>query len=124
MATHVKIIAVLFFIAGAMMLLGAMFSSLLAGALAGLIGSTGEEGSGFAAAALSLGGLALTITLIVFAIPSLLCGWGLLTFKKWARVLAIILGAIGLLKFPVGTLFGVYVLVIMFRKDTEALFAT
>ncbi|HUF48695.1 MAG TPA: hypothetical protein VMM93_12840, partial [Vicinamibacterales bacterium] len=74
------------------------------------------------AALLSLGGVAMTMALVALAIPALLCGWGLLKFGKWARVLAIILGAIALIEFPLGTLFGVYVLVVMFRKDGEALF--
>jgi uncharacterized membrane protein (DUF2068 family) len=87
-----------------------------------MVGASGEEGSGLAAALLGLGGIALTISLVVFSIPSFICGWGLMKFRNWARVLAIVLGAIALIKFPIGTLFGVYVLVVMFRKDTEALF--
>jgi uncharacterized membrane protein (DUF2068 family) len=104
------------------MLVGALFSSVLASVLASFIGASGEEGAGLAAALIGLGGVALMVTLVFFAVPSLICGWGLLKFRGWARVLAIILGAIALLKFPVGTLFGVYVLVVMFRKDGEALF--
>ena len=124
MAIHVKIIAVLYLMAGALMFVGAIFSSMLASLLATIVGASGEEGAGVAAAILGLGGMALMITLILLAIPSVACGWGLLKTRGWARVLAIILGAIALLKFPFGTIFGVYVLVIMFRKDTEALFGT
>jgi len=124
MSIHVKIIAVLFVVAGVFMLVGALFSSLFAGVLASVVGASGEEGSGVAAALVSLGGAAVMIALVLFSIPSFICGWGLLRLRRWARVLAIILGAIALLKFPVGTLFGVYVLVVMFRKDTEALFGT
>jgi len=118
----VKIIAVLYLIGGALMLVGALFSSLFAGMLATVVGASGEEGAGFAAAVLGLGGAALMISLVLFSIPSFVCGWGLLRFRGWARILAIILGAIALIEFPIGTLFGVYVLAIMFRKDTEALF--
>ena len=122
MAIHVKITAILFFLFAGLMFVGAFFSSILAGFLASLVGASGEEGSGFAAVALGLGGMALVALLILFAIPSIACGWGLLKFRPWARILAIILGAIALVKFPIGTAFGVYVLVVMFRKDTEALF--
>lgn len=123
MAIHVKIIGVLYLLAGVLMLVGALFSSVLASVLASFIGASGEEGAGLAAALVGLGGVALMVTLVFFAVPCFICGWGLLKFRGWARVLAIILGAIALLKFPVGTLFGVYVLVVMFRKDGEALFA-
>jgi hypothetical protein len=123
MAIHVKIIAVLFVIAGVLMIVGGVFGSLFAGLLASIVGASGEDGSGVAAVLLGFGGVALMLALVFFAIPSLICGWGLLKLRGWARILAIILAAIGLLKFPVGTLFGIYVLVVMFRKDTEALFA-
>jgi hypothetical protein len=122
MAIHVRIIGVLYLIAGTLMLVGALFSTVFASVLASVIGASGEEGAGLAAALIGLGGVALMVTLVAFALPSLICGWGLLKLRRWARVLAIILGAIALLKFPFGTLFGVYVLVVMFRKDGEALF--
>ncbi len=122
MAIHVKVIAILFFLFGGVMLVGAFFSSLVAGFLASLIGASGEEGAGFAAVALGVGGMALMVMLVAFAVPSIACGWGLLKFRPWSRILAIILGSMGLLKFPIGTLFGIYVLIVMFRKDGEALF--
>jgi hypothetical protein len=122
MAIHVRIIAALFLAGGVLMLFGAVLSSILAGTLATVVGASGEDGAGVAAALLGLGGVAMTMTLIVFAIPAFLCGWGLLKLRNWARVLAIILGAIALIEFPIGTIFGVYVLVVMFRKDGEALF--
>jgi hypothetical protein len=123
MATHVKVIAIAYWLIGAFKLVGALFSTLLFSALAGLVGSSGEEGAGVGVAVLGLTGMALMITLVLFAIPSFICGWGLWNFRSWARLLAIILGAICLLNVPLGTLFGIYVLVIMFRKDTEALFS-
>jgi hypothetical protein len=49
-------------------------------------------------------------------------GYGLLNYKGWARILAIILAILNLLLFPIGTAIGIYTLVIMFNKETEALF--
>lgn len=122
MTTHVKIIAVLFLVAGVVMLMGALFSSMLAGLLASLVTTSGDQDAGAMAALLGLGGVALVVAALIFSIPSFICAWGLLKLRNWARVMAIILGSIALIKVPVGTLFGVYVLVVMFRKDTEALF--
>jgi hypothetical protein len=121
-AIHVRLISIAYYLVGAFALIAALFSSLLAGTLAGIVGASGEEGAPIGAAILGLGGMALMITLVLFAIPSLACGWGLWNRRGWARILAIILGAVALLQFPIGTLFGAYVLVVMFRKDTEALF--
>jgi hypothetical protein len=123
-ATHVKVIAVLFIIFGSLMVLGAFFSTILFSVLAHLIGSSGEPGAEIGVAVLGLTGMALTTMLLVFGVPGIVCGIGLLQFRRWARILAIILAAISLIRIPFGTLFGVYALVILFRKDTEALFVS
>lgn len=43
-------------------------------------------------------------------LASLLVGWSLITRKPWARVLAIVIGIIELLKIPFGTALGIYTL--------------
>lgn len=58
-----------------------------------------------------LGGAVGTVIgffLFLTGIPNLLAGFGLLAHKGWARILALILGVLNLLKFPWGTLFAVY----------------
>ena len=67
-------------------------------------------------------GMAAGAIMLILAIPYIACGIGLLKRKRWARILGIVLGAVALIRFPIGTAFGVYALVILFRKDTEALF--
>lgn len=124
MSTHVKVLGVLFIVFGVLGVFGAFFTSLVFGVLATILGASHEHGAPFGLAMLGLAGMALTVMLLVLSIPSIICGIGLLRFRRWARILGIILAAIGLLRFPVGTLFGVYALVILFRKDTEALFET
>lgn len=49
-------------------------------------------------------------------------GLGLLQYKSWARILAIILGIVNLILFPIGTAVGIYTLIIMFNEQTKALF--
>lgn len=46
--------------------------------------------------------------IIVFSIPTLLAGIGLLTRKSWAMLLALIMGCFKLFSFPIGTAIGVY----------------
>ena len=62
---------------------------------------------------------------VCFLIPGIVAdfvaGLGLLKYKAWARILAIILGVITLIVFPIGTVVGVYTLVIMLNKETVAL---
>lgn len=52
----------------------------------------------------------------------ILAGYGLLNYRSWARILAIILAIFNLILFPVGTALGIYTLIIMFNDEAEALF--
>jgi hypothetical protein len=123
MQTHVKITAILFLIFGALLTLGAIFSSLLTvGGVAALIGASHDDGATLGVAILGITGAALTVLLLAFSIPSLACGFGLLKYRRWARLLGIVLAAIALLRLPVGTIFGVYALWVLFSTRTEPLF--
>ena len=51
-------------------------------------------------------------------------GLGLLAYKSWARILAIILAIVNLILFPIGTAVGIYTLIIMFNDETKALFSS
>jgi len=73
-------------------------------------------------AILGFTGLALTLSLLLASAPAIICGWGLLKFRPWARILAIVLGAVSLVAFPYGTVFGVYTLWVLLSKQTEAVF--
>jgi hypothetical protein len=124
MAIHVKVIAALYFAVSGLFLLGAVFSQLLLAIGVGLLSGSHDEGAKTGAAVLGFAGVFLSVMLACFAIPFIVAGWGLLKFKPWARILGIILAVLCLIHIPFGTLLGVYALVILFRKDTEALFVT
>jgi len=121
--THVKVIAVLFIVFGAMSALVALLAPLGLGVLATLVGRSGDQDAAVGATVLGLAGVLITVIAGVKAVLNLVTGWGLLKLKPWARIAGIVMAALNLLSFPLGTAFGVYALVILFRKDTEALFA-
>jgi hypothetical protein len=124
MATHVKVVAVLFVVFGVLGLVGALFSTMAFGLAAAIIGASSHDAdAAIGLTVVGLTGAALTIFLVFASIPSIVCGWGLLRLRPWSRILGIILGAIALLKIPLGTIFGIYVLYVLFQKETEALFA-
>ena len=95
---------------------------LIFSALAALVGSTNDPDATAGIAALGLTGITLTIVLLVLSIPYIICGWGLLKLRPWSRILGIVLAAISLIRVPFGTIFGIYALIILFNKETEALF--
>jgi hypothetical protein len=123
MATHVKVIGAFFIVCGVMLVMGAFFSQMLLGLVAGLVSQSDEEGAAAGAAILGVAGVTLTVILLAFAVPFLAAGWGLIKFRPWARILGIILAAICLTQIPLGTALGIYALIILFKKDTERLFA-
>jgi len=62
------------------------------------------------------------LILVPFLVPGLIGGIGLLRHKPWARILLIILSAIWLLEFPVGTALGAFGLWVLLSRDGQALF--
>jgi hypothetical protein len=60
--------------------------------------------------------------LFFFAVPSLIAGFGLLKGKGWARILAIILGALNLMNIPIGTIIGIYTFWVLFQQEATDYF--
>lgn len=52
-------------------------------------------------------------------ILGLIAGWGLLDRQPWARMLAIVLGAINLIHIPFGTALGIYTLWVLLPAESE-----
>ena len=68
-------------------------------------------------------GVVIAAILCIMAVPGIIAGIGLLKMRPWARVLAIIAGALHLLSFPLGTALGVYTIVVMLNDRVTAMFA-
>jgi hypothetical protein len=123
MQTHVKVLGVVYLAVGGCLLLAAMFLFLTMGGVAGIVGATAEpQDAAIAIPILGFVGTALAAFLILFSVPSLITGYGLLKFKPWARVLGIVMSAISLIKIPIGTLLGAYGLWVLLNTETERLF--
>jgi multisubunit Na+/H+ antiporter MnhG subunit len=76
-----------------------------------------------AASVLSILGTAFGTLMVVLGLPGLLAGYGLLKRKPWARFLALILGVLDLVNFPVGTAIGVYTLLVLLQQSATDYFA-
>ena len=59
------------------------------------------------------------VFLVASAVAGLLAGWGLMNYRPWARVLALVLGVISLLHFPFGTALGIYTLWVLLPAESE-----
>ena len=123
MQTHVKVVAVGFIVLGALGVLAGLMMMLIFGGAAGIVGAAAEDpDAAIAIPIIGLTGTLLTVILFAVSVPGLITGFGLLSWKPWARILAIVLCAINLINIPFGTLLGIYGLWVLLNKDTERLF--
>ena len=122
MQTHVKILAVLFIALSAMGVLAALALIAIFGVSAGILGASGDPDAAIALPIIGLTGTALVIFILIVSLPGLIAGWGLLKFRPWARILAIVLCAIHLINIPFGTIMGIYGLWVLLNNETERMF--
>jgi hypothetical protein len=116
MAQHVRILGWCFIVYHCLLLLLAVVLFLVISG-AGVI--SGDHQAMIVTGA--VGGI-IAAVLAVLALPGLVTGFGLLRFRPWARIVAIVLGALHLLSFPIGTAMGVYTFWTLLNKDTVPLF--
>lgn len=130
MANHVRILATLNIVLGALGVLGALIVLAFFGGIAALVGSgvgqsdMGDLPPGAAAPVVGMVGAAIAIFILVLSLPGIITGIGLLQYREWARILGIVLSAISLPGVPVGTAIGVYGLWVLLNGETVRLFAS
>ncbi len=123
MDSHVKVVAWIYIVLGFLGVLCALGMLLLFGGIAGIVGQSASDADARTAVpVLGLIGAIAFFALAVVSLPSILVGWGLLGYKEWARILGIILGALHLLGFPIGTAIGIYTLWTLLNQQTIPLF--
>jgi len=123
MQQHVKILGWLHIAFGILGILAGIIGVGIFGGIAGLIAAT--DNSSDAATGMAIMGVIGVVVLIlalVLSIPGLIAGIGLLNWRPWARVLAIIISAFDLLHVPFGTALGIYGLWVLLSPEGEALF--
>lgn len=91
---------------------------LLLGAGAGLM-----SGDPDAAIASGTCGTIAAVIIAGLSLPNIIAGVGLRNRREWARILTIILSALNLLQFPIGTALGVYALWALLNDESRAYFA-
>jgi len=89
-----------------------------------LTGIGAVSGDWEAMAILGIIGTGLGLLLTILAIPGIVAGYGLLRRKAWGRVLAIVMGILNLINFPLGTAVGLYTLWVLFQERAADYFAS
>ena len=117
MKDHIKILGWLYIVLGILgVLAGAVTLIVLLGT--GLI--SGDEE---AVVVLSIIGFIVAGLVTLISAPGILAGVGLLKYKSWGRVLALILGFLNLPGFPIGTALGAYTIWVLLNDEASELFA-
>lgn len=123
MAQHVKILGILHIVFAGLGILAAFIVLAVMGGVAGLVSVSDHSGDSAAAVPiLSLIGAFVFVLLLVLSLPGAIGGFGLLSFKPWARILVIVLSAFELFSIPFGTALGIYGLWVLLNRETEQIF--
>jgi hypothetical protein len=122
MDTHVKVLAILYIVFGVLgTLLGLGFMALLS--FIGVAGAASDPDAWMAMPILGITGAALGVFLLILSLPGIVAGIGLLKYRPWARIVTIVLSALNLMNFPIGTILGIYGLWVMLSDEGSRLFA-
>ena len=111
MDTHIKVLGWLYIILGALGILSAaiVFLAVFGGGLL--------SGDRQAIAITSIVATVISAIVLLFSLPGVIVGAGLLRYRPWARVLALVLGILNLPGFPVGTILGGYALWVLLTDE-------
>ena len=115
---HITVLGWLYIVCHALFLIVGGFVFVL------LTGIGFGSGDAEAVRVLPIVGLSVGLLLVALPLPGLAAGYGLLTHKPWARLLALVEGVLSLLNFPLGTIIGIYTFVVLMPRAAADYFAT
>ena len=116
MAQHVRNLGWCFIIYSGFLVMIAVIIAVILGGAGAL---SGDRQSMMITGAAAAG---VAIILVVLSLPGLIAGFGLLKFRPWARILALIVGALHVFSFPFGTALCIYTFWVLLNVQTPPLF--
>lgn len=96
------------------LLMLAAFAVGVAGLFAGDLGTT---------AITTVVACGLAALAVVTVLPGIIAGWGLLNFRPWARILAIVIALLDIWSIPFGTALAIYAMYILFSGKSDRVFS-
>jgi len=110
-AEHVHLLAILWFVDGALLLIPAIVMAVLAGVVTLPLRWHGTDNIALAIVPGIFG--ILCVVFLVFAALRFVAGWGLLKLEPWGRIFALVMAFLDLPHVPLGTALGVYTLYVL-----------
>ncbi len=109
METHKRILAILYIISGALQIIGLLFVTLFMSFIIPFImEEAGPDAEWVFVWLVPFIRIIAVVVILLFSIPSIIGGVGLLNNKSWALTLLLVLGCFKLFSFPIGTAIGIY----------------
>lgn len=126
MEQHVKILGVLNIVWGAMGALGGLVLLAIFGGVYGIAGvAIGHNpGAQIALPIIAIIGSVIALFLLILSVPSIIAGIGLLYFKPWARIFALVISVLHLFNIPIGTALGIYGLWVLLSQEGQHCFSS
>jgi hypothetical protein len=123
---HVKILGVLNIVWGAMGALGGLVLLAIFGGAYGIAGvAIGHNpGAQIALPIMAIIGSVIALFLLILSVPSIIAGIGLLYFKPWARIFALVISVLHLFNIPIGTALGIYGLWVLLSQEGQHCFSS
>jgi hypothetical protein len=123
MESHKRLAGTLFIVFAVLQIIGMLFLSFFVTWLLQLIFSEVEmEAQWVATWLIPLLQAIAWGSILIFAIPSIIAGVGLINDKKWALTLALVLGCFKLFSVPFGTALGIYTIWIYLEENKKSTF--
>jgi len=126
MTRHIDLLGIGFMAYGALELFGVAIIGLLGLGFGGGLGMLGLQAGDVEMAIIggAYGGMLLVAALfeLVFAIPKIMVGTALRRRTPWARIGGLVLGCMALMNIPLGTILGIFAIVVLVDKDVAAEF--
>lgn len=111
-AEHVHLLAILWFVDGALLLIPAIVMAVLAGIVTSPVAWHRPADNIAFAIVPGIFGI-LCVVFLVSAALRFVAGWGLLKLEPWGRVFALVMAFLDLLHIPLGTALGIYTLFVL-----------
>lgn len=117
-AHHIQLVGIFWVIYSVMNILASIFVIIFAAAIIGFLTHSEALGNSIPVFFVPMF-IVVGIYLFVKSFIGLVAGVGLLQRRRWARILAIVMGALALLNIPFGTALGVYTLWTLFSPESQ-----
>lgn len=126
MRDHIKILGILNIVMGSLTALVGVGVLLAMGSIAAVITASLANASGtdyrdgaMAAPIVATIGFGIGIFFFALGLPSIIGGWGLIHYRRWSRILMIMVSGFHLFHVPLGTALGIYGLWVLLNNESQ-----